>query len=153
MTQFPVEAHQAEVAQIVIGVFDTMLALDVEQAEQGWFERPNSITSAIFFAGERKGGVLIETTEDQACHWTSRLMSLPVRETVADDVQDAMGEIANMIGGNLKPVLPRGVQLSMPTVVRGSDYSLTICGGNLVQRQCFRSEGKVFWVSLVVVVN
>jgi len=41
-----------------------------------------------------------------------------------EDVRDALGELANMLAGNLKSVLPSGVVLSMPSVIEGSDYSL-----------------------------
>jgi len=39
------------------------------------------------------------------------------------DVHDGLGEIANMIAGNLKPLLPPGVTLSMPSVIAGADHS------------------------------
>jgi hypothetical protein len=54
-----------------------------------------------------------------------------------------------MIGGNLKAMLPRGVALSMPSVVEGSDYSLRVCGGNNFSRTTFSSELGEFRITLV----
>jgi len=54
-----------------------------------------------------------------------------------------------MIAGNLKPVLPPGVALSMPTLVEGTDYALRILGGNLAGMLAFYSPGGVFWVTLI----
>jgi len=89
--------------------------------------------------------------EVQARLWTSRLMSIPVPDTFTDDVRDAMGEIVNMVGGNLKSVLPHGVALSMPSVVQGRSYSLRVCGSNLVHHQAFVTADGPFWVTLVEV--
>jgi CheY-specific phosphatase CheX len=60
-----------------------------------------------------------------------------------------MGELANMIGGNLKSVLPRGASLSMPSVVEGSKYSVRVCGANRNKRMSFESPDGTFWVTLV----
>ena len=61
-----------------------------------------------------------------------------------------MGGLANVLGGNLKSVLPRGVVLSMPSVVEGGDYTLHAGGGNAcVERVGCRSTDGVFRITLV----
>jgi chemotaxis protein CheX len=70
-------------------------------------------------------------------------------QNVDADVCDAFGELANMIGGNLKAVLPHPVHLSMPSVVQGADYSMHICRTITVSRQAFLCEMGAFWVTLV----
>ena len=67
-------------------------------------------------------------------------MSIDMPSSVDADVCDAFGELANMIGGNLKAVLPSKVEISMPSMVQGIDYSLWICGGNLACRLAFRAK-------------
>ena len=76
-------------------------------------------------------------------------MSIEPPTSVNDDVRDTLGELANMIAGNLKALLPFGVAISMPSVVEGSDYSLRICGGNQASRLTFSSELGEFRVTLV----
>ena len=34
-----------------------------------------------------------------------------------EEVQDALGEISNMIAGNIKPLLPGASRISLPSVV------------------------------------
>jgi hypothetical protein len=70
-----------------------------------------------------------------------------------DDVRDSLGEIASMLAGSLKSVLPPGVGLSMPSVVEGADYSLRICGGNLAERAAFLSDAGLFWVTMIELVE
>jgi chemotaxis protein CheX len=150
---FPVEAYQSETAQIVSDVFLTMLGMEVQASFEQWILQPGTMTAAIFFAGNWKGAVMIECSERQACRWTAKLMSIPEPDGITDHVRDALGEIANMVGGNLKSVLPAGVGLSMPTVVQGRDYSMRICGGNLVNRQSFAGPHGTFWITFVEVVE
>ncbi|MBI3684391.1 MAG: chemotaxis protein CheX [Acidobacteria bacterium] len=152
MQQFPVEAYQAEISQIVAEVFQTMLGLEVGPEGAEHEPTPDAITAAIFFAGSWKGAVLIEASRRQALTWTARLMSIREPSTITDDVRDSLGELVNIIGGNLKSVLPSGVGLSMPTVVEGTDYSVKVCGENLVNRLCFSSPAGCFSVTLVEVV-
>ena len=64
-------------------------------------------------------------------------MGIALPAAIDDDVRDVMGELANMVAGNLKSLLPRGVDLSMPSVVEGSDYALRVCGVNAVERTDF----------------
>jgi chemotaxis protein CheX len=76
-------------------------------------------------------------------------MGIPTPIQFDDDVCDALGELANMIGGNLKSVLPRGVSLSLPSVVQGNSYSLRVCGGHRNNRMSFTGPDGPFWVTLV----
>ncbi len=143
------EVYRADLERIVAMVFRTMLTLDVAPLDQRWSRTPDSLTAAVYFAGQWKGGVYIECTRDQALDVTARLMSIPRPDQVDDDVIDAMGEMANMIGGNMKSVMPRGVQLSAPTVVEGADYAMRFRAGDAVTRAAFDSECGLFWITLV----
>jgi chemotaxis protein CheX len=66
-----------------------------------------------------------------------------------DVVRDMLGELANMIGGNLKSVLAPGIRLSMPSVVEGSDYSLRVCGAQVRERLAFQCAEGPFWVTIL----
>ncbi len=153
MVQFPVEAYQAEVGEIVGNVFGTMLGEVPVAVENMWAPETGRLTAAIYFAGDWKGAVLVECPDEMALFWTSRLMSIEMPVEFNDDVEDALGEIVNMVGGNLKSVLPPGVGLSMPSVVRGKNYSLKVCGGNFTIRKSFATPQGLFWVTLVEVVG
>jgi chemotaxis protein CheX len=76
-------------------------------------------------------------------------MGIPKPPEYNDDVRDAMGEIANMLGGNLKPILPHGVALSMPSVVAGTPSTLRICGHPPILRLSFACEAGPFWLTIV----
>jgi chemotaxis protein CheX len=69
-------------------------------------------------------------------------------ESVDDDVRDVLGELANMIGGNMKCGMTAGVRLSMPTVLDGSNYDMRICGSQVQDRIGFQSDDGHFWVTV-----
>ena len=68
---------------------------------------------------------------------------------VDDVIRDVLGELANMIGGNLKCVLSQGIQLSMPSVIDGSDYSLRVCGVAARQQLAFQCDDGLFWFTVL----
>lgn len=150
MSQVVETNYQAEVGQIVQDVFATMLGISAEPAEGLlWEPHQEGLTAVLMFAGSWRGAVLVECSVEQACVWTAELMGIAAPREASDDVRDSLGELVNMIGGNLKSVLPKGVAISMPTVVDGRHYSMRVCGDNHVYRMPFASDCGSFWVTLV----
>lgn len=141
------ESREVNIARIAEDVFQTMLGIGVERLEGSMARAHNSLTASVHFAGEWKGALLIECGVPQALAFTSMLMPGLSPTSIDGDVRDAMGEIANMIGGNLKPLLPPGVALSMPSVVEGSDYAVHLCRGKQVEAVHFASPPGGFCVT------
>ncbi len=144
-----VEAYDTEVCRIVEDVLLTMTRYPVAPGESEYCEQPGRTTCSVYFAGEWSGAILLECSLAMAFEFTARLMQIQKPTQFDDDVYDALGELANMIGGNLKSVLPRGVSLSMPSVVEGSNYSVRVCGGHKNKRMAFEGPDGPFWVTLV----
>lgn len=85
------------------------------------------LTAMVGLAGAYSGLVSIHIPWPLALSFTSQMLGMEVTE-IDDDVNDAMGEIANMIAGSFKQHLSKGgsdIQLSTPSVVNGSDYTIT----------------------------
>jgi chemotaxis protein CheX len=152
-TASSVEILPNEVAQIVKSVLETMMDLEATQCGFDWFPSENRLTAAVQLTGNWNGAVLVECSREQACHFASRFLSMNPPETVDDMVRDVLGELANMIGGNLKCLLKRGIRLSMPTVVDGSDYALRICGAEKRQQFAFQSAEGQFWVTILPMIS
>jgi chemotaxis protein CheX len=144
-----VQIHPHEFAQIVTSVFETMLKLEVTECAAAWFPGSDRLTSAVHLMGDWNGAVVLECNQRQACRFAARFLSIPPPGAVDDVVRDVLGELANMIGGNLKCVLARGIRLSMPSVVDGSDYSVRVCGAELRNRLSFHCDEGVFWVTVL----
>ncbi|MGO4884411.1 MAG: chemotaxis protein CheX [Bryobacteraceae bacterium] len=138
-----------DLERIVQSVFRTMMDLEAAAAPDPWTHAPDTITAAVNFVGEWRGATLVECRAPQACEFAARFMGIDMPATIDDDVRDVMGELANMVAGNLKSLLPRGVDLSMPTVVEGTNYTLRICGAGAMEPVTFASPAGNFRVTLV----
>lgn len=126
-----------------------MMELEVQTSEAPWLRPPDSVTAAVHFVGDWRGVTLIECTSQQACQFAARFMGIDQPAEIDSDVRDVMGELANMVAGNLKSLLPRGVDLSMPCVVEGSDYNVSMCGLGAVERMPFASATGNFCITLI----
>lgn len=110
----------------------------------------NCLTAMVGLAGSHSGLVSIHVPWPLALSFTSLMLGMEVTE-IDDDVNDAMGEIANMIAGSFKQHLSKGgkdIQLSTPSVVNGSDYTVTSAGDveNITLK--FATDKEWFIVSL-----
>ncbi len=118
---------QAEVSvdiltQIVQSVFETMMSLDASPCDAPWSRAGDRMTSLVYLTGDWNGAVMLECTPQQACQFAGRILCMDPPETADDDVRDVLGELANMVGGNMKSGMSTGVRLSMPSVMIGRDY-------------------------------
>ncbi len=92
----------------------------------------------------------MECTRRQACCFAGLILSTDPSDTVDDDVRDALGELANVIGGNMKCGMSTSAHLSMPTVVEGADYNIRVFRTRARERLTFQSSEGYFSVTIVV---
>jgi CheY-specific phosphatase CheX len=138
-----------ELDQTVATIFQTMMGLDVKPVTTQWLPEPQRVAATIHFAGNWSGVLVLEVNRSHACLFAARFLSIEEPEAVDDDVRDVLGELANMIGGNLKSTLAPGAVLSIPEVIDGNGFNLRICAGTSSERQAFACDNGVFWVSLI----
>jgi len=83
------------------------------------------ISAVIGLSGVVKGAVIISMKSDLAIKLTDLLTGSEHNEIDAD-VIDAIGEINNIIAGNIKPKVPNGdrIVISIPTIIKGKEHSI-----------------------------
>ncbi len=148
-TETTIEIQANELAQIVESVFSTMMNLEVGEGTTPWFSSPDRMTAAVHLTGEWNGAVLLECDRKQACSFAGRFLSMEPPAQVDDDVRDVLGELGNMIGGNLKCVLTSGIRISMPSVTDGDDQRLRICGSQVHDRLALQCAEGPFWITIL----
>lgn len=108
-------------------IFSTMIMMEIEVRTDAIGEHHafhDSISGIIGLAGMRKGVLAIHLPKNVAMAITGNFLGMEVTE-VNEDVEDAVGELANMLGGNVKTILSergRDIELSMPSTITGKDY-------------------------------
>jgi len=150
MTATPThESYRPGISEVTEAVFATMLELTVRPGDAGLDTARHELTAAVYYVGDWNGALLLECSLQQATEWGSLLMGTPAPIAV-EDARDALGELCNVLAGNLKPLLPPGARLSTPSVVRGADYTLRVCRESLCERLTFLDARGSFRVTLIV---
>ena len=148
-TESTIEIHLSELAEIVEYVFRSMVFLEVCESNKSWIPGVDRLTATINLTGDWPGVLALECSRQQACAFAARFLSIETPGIVDDMVRDVLGELANMIGGNLKCVLAGGLRLSMPSVVDGADHSLRVCRAGTRERLVFECVEGVFSVAVL----
>jgi chemotaxis protein CheX len=79
-----------------------------------------SLSASVSMTGEWPGHVVVSASDGFARRFATRLF---LADAVSEsDIVDAIGELANVVGGNVKSVVPGPNVLSLPRVVRGTEY-------------------------------
>jgi chemotaxis protein CheX len=137
------------VNEIVASIFATMMDIPIWQSEIPWHPGGDRVTASVFLEGEWNGAVSLECSRDQACEFAGHFLSMEAPKAMDDDVRDVLGELANIIGGNIKSAMATNDRLSMPSVIDGSNYEFRICGSEVQNKIAFSFSGGHFWVSLI----
>jgi hypothetical protein len=75
-----------------------------------------ALVARVGITGEQPCTVVIHCPESLARRIAARMLAVEDATLTTAEVQDALGEFANMAAGNLKAVLPTGHHLSLPEV-------------------------------------
>lgn len=121
----------AKIVEVTREIFDTMIMLDIipGQPLTKHISKFNcSLSAMVGFAGLKRGNLTLHTPEKVAIGLTQSFLGTEI-EKINEEVEDAMGELANMIAGSLKPFISakdKSVELSLPSVVYGKEYTMTV---------------------------
>lgn len=91
----------------VLAVYSTMLKLAVEPVSHAEGEdmpqgHLSGLIGSVSFAGKITGSLYMSYSEALACRLTERLIGLKPASAREPEVADAIGEIANMVSGDMK---------------------------------------------------
>ena len=114
----------------------------------GW-----DLFAMIGFTGGARGAVVISMKKNLALKLTTRLTGRTHTE-LDDDVTDAIGEIVNIIAGNVKHGIVEELQLilSPPIIIRGQGHSISwLAGGDTIVSIPFKIyENEIFMLSITL---
>jgi chemotaxis protein CheX len=141
------QSYETQIDELVGSVFRTMLEADVATSAQA---HPDpAVTALIAFGGNWSGGFELRLDYQSAVALARAFLQTDDMNEFNDDVRDAIGELANVIAGNLKAILPLGTTLGAPSIVEGKDYAIRICGQHVVGSTSFASSLGSFDIRLV----
>lgn len=137
----PLERHLVDIVQTV---WKCTLSLDIVPCDLSAPTATAECRSTVTIEGAWNGTLSISCPADLTREAAAVFFGRPPAELSDREALDALGELANMTGGNLKAVLPGPCRLSTPrsTAVAAAAAS----AGTL--RQDFSCDGRRFSVEL-----
>jgi chemotaxis protein CheX len=79
--------------------------------------QPSEVHSSVSITGSWNGHVVYASSTAAARRAAAAFLAMEPDEVSQEDLSDVLGELANIVGGNVKAMLPPGSNLSLPQVV------------------------------------
>jgi chemotaxis protein CheX len=143
---------EGEIRQITEWVWSSMLERELLFDPSGtWpLQKANSLLSSVKITGDWEGAVALQCSPALAHQLAANMFKLPPQETSHADIYDALGELTNMIGGNIKALLPNPSRLSLPLVEDGESVPASLLTSTVLSQVAFADQGESFNVFLLV---
>lgn len=148
----PISAEDLDLTELVGFVWLTTLEMTVEPAGDEPVRNASepAMEAQVQITGDWQGAVVLHAAPSLVAKVAQRMFSLGENMPSLDDMLDAFGEMANITGGNLKGLLSEGnAHLSLPAVVQGRDYQVSIPGSRQIARRAFSCQGLPLVVTLL----
>jgi len=123
-------------------VWNTVLGLEVQCVATE--DPPTDLVTSVDIDGAWRGRVTVRLSWEIARVAASQMLACPAEAASREDVKDAAGELANMIGGSVKALVPGPSALSLPHVHVDEAASDDVAGRSI----CFECSGRHFTVTV-----
>ena len=134
-------------------IFSSMLMVELEADEpiegKGG-EIASNITSMIGLGKDVRGMLAVHCPASVAQDITGSFLGMDIDE-INEDVKDAIGEIANMVAGNMKIAFAdhgKDIEIAIPTTIVGKSFCTSGMSGAHRVVVCFTMNGEQFMVEL-----
>ncbi|MBI1853916.1 MAG: chemotaxis protein CheX [Planctomycetes bacterium] len=147
------QLYEDDICQVTRTIWSTMLGWEIrrtpldEAAIASLKER--TLSGCVQITGAWEGDVALHCSDSLARKIAALTFGIETDEATLAHARDALGEMANMTGGNVKSLLPAPSSLSLPAVVEGTDYSMRIPVGRLLAQIAFECQGERVLLRLV----
>ena len=99
------------------------------------------ITATVHLQGDVDTSVMVRCDAGLASEMASEMFQIDCDDLVSEDLQDTVGEIANIVAGNVKTLFGGECMLSIPVVSDGPDPYTEAPGVQVVQDDHFVCGG------------
>lgn len=145
------ETNEEKIAYVVEHAFRTVLETEVlaNPAAMVLARGEPYITASIQITGAWRGVVSVHVPMDLGEEIAAIMFEDDAGFVSGEDLEDAMGEITNIISGSFKSMLEGMCHLGLPIVTRGTDYSVRFPGATIKIDVGFECDEHCFHVSLI----
>jgi chemotaxis protein CheX len=138
-----------DMSEIAKSIWSSVLGLSLQEGVGTGPDVETSISGNVEISGAWLGLVSVEMPNDAARSVAALLFAMEPNEVSEAEMNDALGELANMLGGNVKALLPAPSKLSLPAVSQGAvTRTRGTAEARLVSEAILDAEGVPVRVSL-----
>lgn len=117
-------SYENVIEEVVQSIYSTMLNIDLVHGVLPAAAEQEPLLAAVQIAGQWTGSIVLAMSPELARESTAAMLEMSPQKVNNDDLRDVAAELINMIGGNLKSLLPGPSYLSLPSIIAGSDFGL-----------------------------
>lgn len=88
-------------------------------------KQPSEVHSSVSISGSWTGHLVYASSAVAARRAAGAFLAMEPGEVSPEDISDVLGELANIVGGNVKAMLPAGCFLSLPQVVLAPESAIS----------------------------
>ena len=125
-----------DIREIAVSIWETLFTIPLEDGVLGDGLGDPVVTGCVHIDGSWHGAVMLQYGEGLASLLAGQLFRSEA--PVSEEILDTIGELTNMLAGNIKALLPQPSGISLPTVAIGADYALTVMGTRVINAVAFR---------------
>ena len=151
--------YQERISGATRDVFETMFSLHLEEATKVSAASLTGVrhVSSVCFAGDATGIVSIHVDLDLSRRMAAGMLGMEPEELEGEgEIQDMLGELGNIVGGNLKSALTdTGLRcaLSTPSFTTGSDFMIETLNLERYERFAFAMGEHTVFVEMGIKIS
>ena len=142
---------EKEISQLMQAIWEDFLKLGITVNPAG--PPPGgeglNLTSCLHITGAWEGVVALRCSQALSEKIAGTMFGVEPREATEEQIVDAVGELTNITGGNLKALMTPPCRISLPIITKHSGSPIHVPGGKLVSEIAFKAEGEDFVVSVL----
>ncbi|MFT5441724.1 MAG: chemotaxis protein CheX [Myxococcota bacterium] len=142
-----------EITEFVECIWDTTLRFPISRSEVvgpcGIDAKEPFYTGIVQITGAWSGTVVLQLDESVATMAAAAMLGLPLVQIEVEEAEDVLGELANMVAGSIKALLPGPSSLTLPIIAKGTEYAISMPGSKVVSEVGFKCDGAPVIVRLL----
>lgn len=146
----PADVSSEDIITITRDVWLSFLDLELEPVPpEAAVLSGSAMAATVQISGAWEGAVRLECAQDHAEAAAAKMFSGDAADISGEQARDALGELANVVSGNIKSLLPAPSALSMPVCWSAAAHESEVeSAAALVSRTAFVGPTGILHVSI-----
>lgn len=140
-----------QIISLVENIWSSMLGLDISVSNSVLSNSDDKTTvgATIQITGPSKACVMLLCSLEYSKYAAAAMLGMSQDEISEEEAFDAIGELANMVGGSIKEIMGSQYHISLPTIAVGKSLHLTSPGGVVVNQIAFGENDLMITATLI----